>query len=159
MRYIFICFLFLFSCSQSDDNLSIFKYNEVSGISTLDPVYSKDQATTWVANQLFNGLVQLDSNLCVIPCIAKGWDISDDALEYTFLLRDDVYFHYHETFDNPRKVIGSAPLATANLLISAILLVNMRPIAFSPTFIDSAMPHTIAYIFFNAHANSTPSIS
>ncbi len=107
MRYIFICFLFLFSCSQSDDNLSIFKYNEVSGISTLDPVYSKDQATTWVANQLFNGLVQLDSNLCVIPCIAKGWDISDDALEYTFLLRDDVYFHYHETFDNPRKVISS----------------------------------------------------
>jgi ABC-type transport system substrate-binding protein len=109
MRYSFLYFfiLFLLSCNNIDEDLSIFRYNEVSGISTLDPAYSKDQATTWVANQLFNGLVQLDSNLDVVPCIAKQWVVSDDALEYTFLLRDDVYFHHHEIFNNPRKVVSS----------------------------------------------------
>jgi hypothetical protein len=44
----------------------------------------------------------------------------------------------------PRNVIGFAPFATANLLISAILLVSIRPTAFSPTFKESAIPQMIA---------------
>ena len=67
----------LYSCSNTDQNsnLSIFKYNESSGISTLDPAFAKDQATIWATNQLFNGLVQLDNNLNVKPSISKYWNI------------------------------------------------------------------------------------
>ena len=105
----FIVILFS-ACTQqySNDNLSIFKYNESATIATLDPAFAKDQATIWATNQLFNGLVQLDNKLNVQPSIAKKWQVTDDALSYTFTLRDDVVFHDNELFDKGkgRKVIA-----------------------------------------------------
>ncbi|WP_316734584.1 ABC transporter substrate-binding protein [Pedobacter aquatilis] len=61
-----------------------------------------------MTNQVFNGLVQIDSALQTIPCIAKSWQISDDALTYTFNLRNDVYFHDDAVFKNGkgRKVVA-----------------------------------------------------
>jgi len=51
----------------------------------------------------------MNDQLVVKPCIAKSWDISADGLTYTFHLRDDVYFHDHELFENGkgRKVVAS----------------------------------------------------
>jgi len=99
------------SCSKqySNDDLSIFRYNESAGINTLDPAFAKDQASIWATNQLFNGLVQLDSNLNVNPSISYSWDISHDGLSYVFNLRDDVFFHDHELFQNNigRRVLAS----------------------------------------------------
>ena len=104
MRFLvgFFLFLSILSCNKLERNndLKIFRYNESSGIFSLDPIYAKDQATIWAVNQLFNGLVQLDSNLNVIPSIAKKWHISNDGLSYIFLLRDDVYFHDNLFFKN-----------------------------------------------------------
>jgi len=106
----FIFILFIAACQNdiTNEGLSIFKYNESAGLATLDPAFSKDQATIWATNQLFNGLVQLDNELNVKPSIAKNWNISTDALEYTFSLRDDVFFHDHELFENGkgRKVVS-----------------------------------------------------
>jgi ABC-type transport system substrate-binding protein len=106
----FIAILFFAACGDVYDNkaLAIFRYNESSGIATLDPAFAKDQATIWATNQLFNGLVQLDKSLNVQPSIAKSWTISADALHYTFNLRNDVYFHDHKIFENvkERKVIA-----------------------------------------------------
>ena len=112
LRVIFLVYSLIFiNCNNnySDDDLSIFKYNESAGINTLDPAFAKDQATIWATNQLFNGLVQLDSNLVVNPSVAKSWDLSSDALDYTFCLRDDVFFHDHKLFDGGigRKVVAS----------------------------------------------------
>ena len=106
----FITILCFTACGDRYDNkdLAIFRYNESSGIATLDPAFAKDQATIWATNQLFNGLVQLDKSLNVKPSIAKNWTISSDALHYTFNLRDDIYFHDHKIFENGkgRKVIA-----------------------------------------------------
>ena len=105
----FIITLFI-ACGQqyNNDELTIFKYNESAGIATLDPAFAKDQATIWATNQLFNGLVQLDTELNVIPSVAKSWVISDDALHYTFTLRNNVVFHDDKLFENGkgRKVIA-----------------------------------------------------
>ena len=105
----FLCLLFLLSCGvpTQDENLSIFRYNQASGIGSLDPTFAKDQATIWACNQLFNGLVQLNENLEVIPSIAKSWEISEDAQRYTFHLRKDVSFHNHELLKGNRRVIAS----------------------------------------------------
>lgn len=105
LLYFFLYFAVLslsFSCREASDDsdLKIFKYNESAGITSLDPAFAKDQANIWAVNQLFNGLVQLDSNLNVQPSIAKKWNISDDALNYTFYLRNDVYFHDHSLFNS-----------------------------------------------------------
>jgi ABC-type transport system substrate-binding protein len=107
----FILVLFVTACGidVDDSDKKIFRYNESAGMHTLDPAFSKDQATIWATNQLFNGLVQLDHDLNVKPSVAKSWDISSDALSYTFTLRNDVFFHNHELFINGkgRKVTAS----------------------------------------------------
>ncbi len=96
---------FLLSCGseseESKDHL-VFRYNEHKNIGSLDPAFAKDNADIWAVNQLFNGLVQMDENLAVQPCIAKDWTISEDGLTYTFNLRPDVYFHEHELFGKNR---------------------------------------------------------
>ena len=108
VRIMFFVVLLFFSCSEKKniDHLSIFKYNESSGINSLDPVFSKDQASIWATSQLFNGLVQLDSNLNVIPSIAHSWSISEDLLNYKFNLRNDVFFHNTDklSLEKGRKV-------------------------------------------------------
>jgi peptide/nickel transport system substrate-binding protein/oligopeptide transport system substrate-binding protein len=60
---------------------------------TLDPALSLDMYSTTIIQQIFDGLVQFDKDLNVIPAIAKSWKISHDGLTYTFYLRDGVKFH------------------------------------------------------------------
>ena len=89
----------------NQDDLQIFRYNESAGLVTLDPAFARDQAHTWVCNQLYDGLVQLNDSLQVKPAIAYSWEISQDGLTYTFHLRDDVRFHDDPIFNQPlRKV-------------------------------------------------------
>lgn len=76
----------------------IFHYNEVTGISSLDPAFAKNQATMWPAHQLFNTLVEIDDSLHLVPSLASHWDISDDRKTYTFHLRNDVFFHDDAAF-------------------------------------------------------------
>lgn len=88
----------LFGCSgKGHEDKIIFRYNESAGIATLDPAFAKDQSIIWPCRQLYNGLIELDSNLEVQPSIAKRWEISGDGLTYTFILRDDVRFHNGRT--------------------------------------------------------------
>ena len=105
-----VLFLLLFSTcvkSNSDnENLKIFKYNESAGILTLDPIYAKDLPHIWACNQIFNGLVAFDDEMNVVPAIAKSWNISEDGMTYTFVLRDDIYFHEDECFEKTRKVVA-----------------------------------------------------
>jgi len=95
--------------TQNRDHL-VFRYNEQYQISTLDPAFARNPSIIWPTNQLFNGLVQLDDSLNIRPDIAKNWHISDDALQYTFTLRDDVRFHKHAQFktkDSTRYVTAT----------------------------------------------------
>jgi peptide/nickel transport system substrate-binding protein len=90
-----------FSCNKKRvkiDDAVVFRYNEHKNIGSLDPAFSKDIADIWATNQLFNGLVQMDSNLNIQPCISKYWTLSEDALTYSFSLRNDVYFHRSSLF-------------------------------------------------------------
>ncbi|BAO76819.1 ABC transporter substrate-binding protein [Winogradskyella sp. PG-2] len=101
--------LTLLSCSSKVDSNKdhlVFKYNEHKNIGSLDPAFSKDLADIWGTHQLFNGLVQMDNQLNVKPCIAKNWIVTDSARTYAFNLRKDVSFHKHNLFgkDSTRTV-------------------------------------------------------
>ncbi len=106
VTFIFICSLsaiFFYSCNSCNSNSQtgdkkFFRYNQSSGIASLDPAFSKDQSTIWSCNQLYNSLVQLNDNLNVEPAIAKSWEISEDGKTYTFHLRGDVLFHDNDCF-------------------------------------------------------------
>ena len=116
--------LFLFSCQEEKHehgDKKVFSYNEASGLSTLDPAFAKDQAIIWPCMQLFNGLVQLDSSLHIVPCIAKTWDITEDGSRYTFHLRNDVFFHLDPLFgkDSSRLVTAADFIYSFNRLTDA----------------------------------------
>ena len=81
-------------------NENVFRYNEYSNISSLDPVFSSTLRNILPCNQLFNGLVKMDENLNVVPDLAEYWTVSNDKKEYTFKIRDDVYFHESNFFKN-----------------------------------------------------------
>ena len=61
---------------------------------TLDPAFLTDVYAAIVAQQVFDGLVQFDANLNVVPCIAKSWRASYDGLVWTFELHQGVKFHH-----------------------------------------------------------------
>jgi ABC-type transport system substrate-binding protein len=91
----------LFSCYNSEKRSeNIFHYNEQTGIASIDPAFAKNQSVMWAVHQLYNTLVEVDSQLNIIPSLAKGWKISDDKRVYTFYLRNDVVFHDDECFSN-----------------------------------------------------------
>ncbi|MGI6319705.1 MAG: ABC transporter substrate-binding protein [Bacteroidales bacterium] len=112
----FILFLAYFlshtSCiNRENDNegKTVFRYNESAGITTLDPAFARDQSIIWACNQLYNGLVQIDDSMRVLPAIAKTWEIDESGTKYTFYLRDDVRFHNTTFYDFPKdRVVKSS---------------------------------------------------
>ena len=99
----------------------IFHYNESSGILSLDPAYASGQSTIWPCNQLYNGLVDMDENLQVVPAIAKSWTISEDGKIYTFILRNDVRFHQTDffPFEKPRYVTAADFVYSLSRIVSS----------------------------------------
>lgn len=109
--FLVVFLLLCISCSEPTSNFSdseVFRYNEHSNITTLDPAFARDQRNIWPANLLYNGLVQLDDSLHVQPNIAHSWFVSKDGKTYTFNLRNDVFFHKHTLFgkDSTRAVVA-----------------------------------------------------
>lgn len=135
--------LALFTACSDESNFSnkrIFRYNQASNISSLDPAFAKDQGNMWAVNQVFNGLVQTNDQLQVQPCIAKSWTISDDGLIYTFILRNDVFFH-----DDPLFNQGKGERLTA------------KDVAYSlGRIVDKSVASTGAWLFNDHIAAQNP---
>jgi len=119
-----VSFCMLLSCNKhisKYDDSQVFRYNEHSNISSLDPAFAKNQANIWAVNQIFSGLVQLNDSLYVQPDIAKSWLISEDGKTYTFNLRKDIQFHKHILFgkDSTRTVLAQDFEYSFNRLLDA----------------------------------------
>jgi oligopeptide transport system substrate-binding protein len=100
----------IFSCKSNKENRKqVFRYNESTGIATLDPAFAKNQSIIWAVHQLYNTLVETDSNLNIVPSLAYRWDVSPDRKTYTFHLRNDVFFHNDNAFANGtgRKMVAT----------------------------------------------------
>lgn len=82
---------------------------EIHPVSTLDPLFAGNNSAKRMLHILHEGLARYDHSGNVIPAISENWSISADSLTYTFTLRDNVFFHDSNIFDNGlgRKVIAS----------------------------------------------------
>ena len=87
----------------------IFIANELENIRSLDPVGVNDVVSHHVSHQIYDGLIDLDTNLQIVPMLAKRWEISPDGLTYTFYLRNDATFHDNACFPGGkgRKFVAS----------------------------------------------------
>jgi peptide/nickel transport system substrate-binding protein len=118
---VFSVFYLFVACSSSmTSDKKIFRYNEAVGIQSLDPAYASGQAAIWVCNMLYNGLIDLDDSLHVVPMIAKDWEISQDGKTYTFYLRNDVFFQNTKNYvwETPRKVTAFDFVYSFNRIVS-----------------------------------------
>lgn len=110
-----ICILILLlvsACGNQQkvkDLRTVFNYNEMNGLSSLDPAAANNFENICPVNQLFNGLLQMDDSLNIVPCIATTYTISEDGRIYNFTLRNDVTFHDNVCFSDGkgRKVIAN----------------------------------------------------
>ena len=142
-KFILIIY-FLFIACNSDKELhqNIFRYNETSSITSLDPIFANNQANIWAVNQIFNTLTQLDSNLNVQPSIAKRWIVSEDGLSYTFVLHDSIYYHKSPCFgtDSTRLLVASDFIYSVSRLMDSTLI---SPGSWAMDYIDVNKTHAI----------------
>src|SRR6266498_1235634 len=107
--FIAIITILLSACNHTKHtDKQVFYYNETTGVATLDPAFAKNQSVMWVVHQLYNTLVEIDSNLNIVPSLAKSWEISADRKIYTFHLRNNVWFQNNDAFANNkgRKLVA-----------------------------------------------------
>jgi oligopeptide transport system substrate-binding protein len=119
--YISLTALFA-ACStgqHKEDVRTVFKYNEMGAITSLDPASARTFENIWAVNQLYNGLVEMSDDLQIKPCIAKSWDISKEGTVYTFNLHTDVFFHDNANFPDGkgRKVVAKDFVYSFNRLL------------------------------------------
>lgn len=96
-----LCILLFTSCKDHQHpGKKIFRYNESSGLASLDPAFAKNKQVMWACHQLYNTLVEIDSNMQMQPSLATHWNISNDNLVFTFYLRNDVFFTDDACFIN-----------------------------------------------------------
>ncbi|HWV36531.1 MAG TPA: ABC transporter substrate-binding protein, partial [Thermomicrobiales bacterium] len=66
---------------------------------TLDVQDTTSNASASVDKCIYEGLVTLDDQMRVVNLLAESWDVSDDAMEFTFKLHEGVTFHDGEPFN------------------------------------------------------------
>ncbi|HML58504.1 MAG TPA: ABC transporter substrate-binding protein [Ferruginibacter sp.] len=95
-----LCSVLWAGCARkySEHHRSVFRYNETSGIASLDPAFARNQSAMWAVHQLYNTLTEVDHQLQIVPSLATSWEISDSGRTWLFHLRTDVYFHNDKVF-------------------------------------------------------------
>lgn len=76
------------------------RYGELNPIRNLDPLFANNDASQRLIMLIYEGLVRLDENGVIMPALAQSWLVSDDSLEITFTLRNDIYFQDNPAFNN-----------------------------------------------------------
>jgi len=132
------CFLLMNCSSRINNNKKVFYYNESSGIATLDPAFAKNQSIMWAIHQIYSTLVEIDTGLHIVPSIAKNWQVSADRLTYTFNIRQGIYFHDNEAFEN-----GKGRALTAHDIVYSFNRIQDKKTASSGAWIFNNRVDTI----------------
>ena len=108
--------LAVLSCSpyESDNEEGLlFRYNEASGISSLDPAFARDQAHNWVIRQLYSTLFETDSTGQLRGLLAESWAMSPDGLTGGLRLRPGFVAHEDPCFGGERHAMNAADVVAS----------------------------------------------
>jgi len=149
--------VFISSCDHLKFNKveNVFRYNEIGDVTSLDPASARSFENIWIDDQIYNGLVQMDSAFKICPSIAKAWEITDDGKHYIFHLRNDVYFQDDSVFPGGkgRKVVASDfvhsffRLFDARISDATTLLTDVDRV-FSGTFQGFQAPNDSTFVIY-----------
>ena len=85
-----LCACLFASCSDKETSIAL---PADSIPSSADPVISDSNAANTIAANCYEGLVRVDENGNIQAGCADHWNISDDGLTYTFILRSGLQWH------------------------------------------------------------------
>lgn len=110
--------------SQAKDSLNVVIYADPIGVFPLHVDYSADKTRDGVFfQQVYDTLFRLDAEGNPEPWLATEYEVSEDGLEWTFTLRDDVYFHNGEKM-TAEDVVFSWETALAENPTAATSMLN-----------------------------------
>lgn len=129
MKYktlIYIIFILFVSCNSTSTRTrnannygGTLKINAPFIFNSLFPHSIKDQVSSQMISQIYEGLVKFDAyDLSVKPAIASNWKIDSSETTYYFYLHNNVYFHDDACFPKGigRKVTAQDFVYTYTLL-------------------------------------------
>lgn len=100
MRRTLLLVLILFLCGGRVYASSISRHggqlilSTTSDPKTFNPIVASETSSTAMTAHIFEGLTTLNADtLQVEPHLAQSWEVSDDGLQWTFKLRQDVQWH------------------------------------------------------------------
>lgn len=106
------------------DSLNVVTYNDITGVFPLAVDYGADKTRDAAFFQnVYDTLFRLDEGGNPSPWLATDYEVSEDGLEWTFTLRDDVYFHNGEKM-TAADVVFSWETALAENPASATSMLN-----------------------------------
>jgi len=107
----------------------------IGDASFFNPILVEDTASGDISDLLFNGLFQLNDKLELVPVLATDFSFTEDGLEWTFKLRDDVYWHDGEKFT--AKDVEFTFLAIMHPAYKGVRAENYRPLRGAGEYLDA----------------------
>jgi peptide/nickel transport system substrate-binding protein len=74
-----------------DNNIFVMAYP--SDIGEMNPLFSRSERTGWFLIQIYDSLIAYDTQMNPIPWLATSWEVSPDAKNFTFHIRQGVKWH------------------------------------------------------------------
>src|SRR5699024_5166173 len=115
------------------------------------------EESVYIFRILFSGLTKPGEDLSPTPDLAEDWDVSDDGLEWTFHLRDDVTWHDGEPFTSEdvahtfNEIVLDDSLAANNAsnyqMVEEVEAIDETTVVFKLESPNSALP---AYLSYNS---------
>lgn len=82
------------AAASTEDTLTVVTYNDITGFFPMNVDYGADKTRDGVFIQnVYDTLFRLGEDLTPTPWLATDYSVSEDGMEWTFTIRDDVYFH------------------------------------------------------------------
>jgi len=83
----------LLSLPVTADGENIFVMAYPSDIGEMNPLFSRSERTGWYLIQVYDSLIAYNTTMDPIPWLAESWEISEDAKNFTFHIREGVKWH------------------------------------------------------------------
>jgi nickel transport system substrate-binding protein len=83
----------LLSSSVSAQDEEIFVMAYPSDVGEMNPLFSRSERTGWYLIQVYDSLIAYNTTMDPIPWLAESWEISEDAKNFTFHIREGMKWH------------------------------------------------------------------
>lgn len=85
---------------EEGDDFQQLVIGELNPIASFDPLFAENGSTMRTLQLIYEGLVRYNREGDIQPAMAENWDVSEDSTEYTFELKNDIYYHDNNAFSN-----------------------------------------------------------